>query len=138
MEVSDGPRGVLSGYEMSVLNRTLVDHIQQCRIHGVRIPLPLFNFACDLNRWANGGSAPEPRNMLTSPDLPLSGQPVETLTVKETAQAMEVSESYVRRLIRERTLDVRDSPGPYEVYADSVAVWREQHARRMESDRRTA
>jgi AraC-like DNA-binding protein len=137
VDVSDGLRGTLSGYEMSVLNRALVDLIQRCRVAGIAVPAPVFDHAVEINRAVNG-SAPEQQNRRARRDVPVSSEPVQTLTVRDTARAMEVSESYVRRLIRERTLDVRDSPGPYRVYADSLAVWREQRERRMEDERRAA
>jgi hypothetical protein len=137
VDVSDGLRGTLSGYEMSVLNRALVDLIQRCRVAGVTVPPPVFDHAVEINRAVNG-SAPELRNMRRLPDVPVSSEPVPTLSVKEAATAAEVSESFVRRLIRERTLEVRDRPGPYGIYADSFAAWREQRERRMENDRRTA
>lgn len=143
---------VITGPELEVLGRQLGEAIR--RGWGVRQAAPpheLLEFAIAVNKLAAGarrtgrsgsgagqrGSA-EPRNTRIVPGAEVSGQPARTLSVQEAAQAAEVSESYVRRLVRERILEVRDSQGPrYAIYADSLAAWQERR-RRKENDPKAA
>ena len=50
MAVSDGLRGTLSGYEMSVARTAaLVDLIQRCRVAGIAVPAPVFDHAVEID-----------------------------------------------------------------------------------------
>ena len=91
-------------------------------------PYEFLQLAIAVNQAVNG-SATEPRNPPFTADEALSDQPA-TFTVKQAATRMEVSESYVRRLVRHEILEVRPSQGPTRVYADSVAAHQERRRRK--------
>ena len=152
MEVLTGPAVVVTGPELEALGRQLTEAIH--RGWGIRHAAPprvLLDFAIAVSKLTPGtpgtgrpgsaagqGAAAEPRNTSRPPGAGMSGQPVKTLSVKEAAQAAEVSESYVRRLVRDGNLEVRDSQGPgYAIYADSLAAWQE-HRRRKENNPKAA
>lgn len=131
----DGPALWITGADVSMAARQLEEAIRYGWL-ARRQPPPRFllNLAIRAQRLAQGSAgsglsgwseaSAEPRNSQRTPDGALSGQPVKTLSVKEAARAAEVSESYVRRLVRDRILEVRDSRRPpYEIYADSFAAW---------------
>ena len=146
-----GPDGTtaLSGPEVEALGRQLDTAIKYAfTVRDWGTSRLLLDFAIAVNRAAVGSAgsvqvpcsaaSAEPRNTGEAPDAGLSGQPAVTLSTQEAANALGVSDSYVRRLVRERTLEVRDSQGPgYEIYARSVAAWQERR-RRKETDGKAA
>jgi hypothetical protein len=151
LDVLDGPAVVISGAEVEVIGRQLKEALR--RGWGERRaapPLALLELAIALERLARGiggtschgsgagqGTAAEPRNSRRPMSARASGQPA-TLSVKEAARATEVSESYLRRLVRDEILEVRDGQGPgYAIYADSLAAWQERR-RRKETDPKAA
>lgn len=142
---------VISGAEVEVIGRQLREALR--RGWGVRQAAPpreLLDLAIMLDRLAGGtrgtarpgpaagqGATAEPRNSRRAPAAGVSGKPA-TLSVKEAARAAEVSESYLRRLVRERVLEARDGQGPqYAIFADSLAAWQERR-RRRETDPKAA
>jgi excisionase family DNA binding protein len=111
-------------------------------VRGKPAPRELLAFAISVDRLTAGTSGTsigaghegcaEPRNARGSPDAGVLTEPARTLSVKEAAQATKVSESYLRRLVREGALEVRDSQGPgYAIFADSLAVWQERRRRKV-------
>jgi len=135
VEVHDGPSVVTSGPELWPLDRQMRDAVGMFRRRDGIAPYEFLQLAIAVNRAVNG-SAAEPRNPPPRPDAAQSDQPA-TLTVKEAAARMEVSESYVRRLVRHGILEVLASQGPPRVYADSVAAHQERR-RRKENERKAA
>jgi hypothetical protein len=141
----------LTDAEMETLGRNLKEALR--RGWGVRKTAPprllldlavaadrAFPGTCGTGRRsfsAGQGTGAEPRNSRARPEARASGQPARTLCVKEAAQAIQVSESYVRRLIRDEVLEVRDGQWPYAIYADSLAAWQERRSRK-EADRKAA
>jgi hypothetical protein len=138
--------------ELAVLGRHLAEAIKAgYTVRGKPAPRDVLDLAVAVNRWAAGtggtgrrndsaghGRGAEPRNTGGQADPGVSGQPARTLSVSEAARAAQVSESYVRRLVRDEVLEVRDGQGPgYAIFADSLAAWQERR-RRKESDRKAA
>lgn len=135
-----------------MLSRQLGEAIRSAyTVRGKAAPHVLLQFAIAVDRLAAGArgtarsgsgagqdAGTEPRNTRGAPDAGASIQPARTLSVKEAAHTAEVSESYLRRLVREGTLEVRDSQRPgYAIYADSLAAWQERR-RRRETDEEAA
>lgn len=139
IEARGGPSVTVSGADLVALDRQLRQAVAMFRARdggNGRAPYVLLQLAIEVNRLVNG-SAPELRNSRRVPPAPSSDQPV-TLTTAEAAEAAEVSESYLRRLVRDGVLEVRASQGPgYALYADSFAAWQERR-RRRETDQRAA
>ncbi len=146
----DGPALWITGADVGVAARQLEEAIRYGWL-ARRQPPPgfLLNLAIRAQRLAQGSAgsglsgrsaaSAEPQNSLRTPDGALSGQPVRTLSVKEAAQAAACSESYVRRLVRDGVLEVRDSRRPpYEIYADSLAAWQERRRRNDSSNPKAA
>jgi AraC-like DNA-binding protein len=133
VEVHNGPVVALSGPELWPLDRHLRDAVRMFRRRDGITPYEFLQLAIAVNQ-AVTGSATEPRNPPVTMNEALSDQPV-TLTVKQAATRMEVSESYVRRLVRHEILEVLPSQGPTRIYADSVAAHQE---RRHRKDKRKA
>jgi len=146
----DGPALWITGADVGVAARQLEEAIYRGWLQR-RQPPPdfLLNLAIRAHQRARGSASSgpssrpaasaEPRNSRRKPDGALSGQPVKTLSVKEAAQAAACSESYVRRLVRDKILEVRDSRRPpYEIYADSFAAWQERRRRDDSSDPKAA
>lgn len=138
--------------ELVVFGRHLAEAIKAgYTVRGKPAPRDVLDVAVAINRWAAGisgtgrrdgsaghGGGAEPRNTRARPDPGASGQPVKTLSVTEAARAAEVSESYLRRLVRDEVLEVRDGQGPgYAICADSLAAWQERRHRR-ETDAKAA
>ena len=129
--------------ELEVLGRHLAEAIRAgYTVRGKPAPCDLLDLAVAVNRWAAAtrgtgrrdgtaghGQGAEPRNTRGRPFSGASGQPA-TLSVKEAARATQVSESYMRRLVRDEVLEVRDGQGPYAILADSLAAWRERRSRK--------
>ena len=65
---------------------------------------------------------PELAEFRTGPDLAAWPQPVH-LTVKEAATVAELSEGYVRRVIRRGDVEASRGPRGYTLTADSLAAW---------------
>lgn len=146
----DGPALWITGADVSVAARQLEEAIRYGWL-ARRQPPPgfLLNLAIRAQQLARGSAgsgfsgwseaSAEPRNSPRRVDRALSGQPVNTFSVKEVAQAAACSESYVRRLVRDKILEVRDNRRPpYEIYADSFAAWQEQRHRKNSSDPKAA
>lgn len=137
--------------ELETLGRHLAEAIRAgYTVRGRPAPRDLLDFAVAVNRWAAGtrgtgaraacagqGQAAEPRNTRSWPDSGASGQPA-TLSVNEAARATQVSKSYIRRLIRDEVLEVRDGQEPYAIYADSLAAWQERRSRKEARFRKAA
>jgi excisionase family DNA binding protein len=141
-----GPGGVkvISGPEAAVLGRHVgaaIDALYTRRRRAA--PHVMLEFAIAVHVAAGGsagsgsallsrsGTRAVPRNTGDDAGAGVSGQPAETLSTQEAAEALEISESYVRRLVRRGILEVRDSQGPgYEILADSVAAWQERRSRK--------
>jgi excisionase family DNA binding protein len=142
MEVFDGPLAVLAGAELEALGRQAAMAVRRgWTVRGKPAPRELLAFAITVNRLTAGtcGTSTgaghevcaEPRNAQGAADAGVLTEPARTLSVKEAAKATEVSESYLRRLVREGALEVRDSQGPgYAIWADSLAAWQERRRRR--------
>ena len=134
MELHDTPVLVISGPELTALDRQLRDAMRLAYgAPGRVVPRVLLEFVVAVNTAAgSAGSGPErwPAHGAEQgrfrAGVPLGpwAQPA-TVSVTVAAQAAEVSEGYVRRLVRTGTLDaVRDRPGgAYRVMTDSLAVW---------------
>lgn len=151
MEVFAGPAVVISGPELEVLGRQLAEAIRSgYTARGRAAPRVLLDFAIAVSKAAPGtggtdraargaghGPGAERRNTREAAGAGVSCQPARTLSVKEAARAAKVSESYLRRLVRDGILEVRDGLGPYAIFADSLAAWQERR-RRMEDDRKAA
>lgn len=141
-----GPDGmtVISGPEAAALGRLVgaaIDALYTRRRRAA--PHVMLEFAIKVHVAAGGsagsgsallswsGARAVPRNTGDDPDAGVSGQPALTLSVKEAARAAEVSESYIRRLVRRGILEVRDQEASeYAVYADSLAAWQERRSRK--------
>jgi hypothetical protein len=139
VDVRNGPSVTLTGAELGPLDRQLrqaVVMFRRNRPDGLA-PYEFLQLAIAVNRAVNG-SAAEPRNPPETASLPASDQPAETLTVKQAAARMEVSESYVRRLVRHEVLEVRASKGPMQIYADSVAAHQERRSRKEDEQPKAA
>jgi len=144
---------VLAGPELEALGRNLKEALQ--RGWGVRHAAPpaaLLELAITIDRLfpatgatsrhgpaAGQEAAAQPRNSLDVAALRASDQPAATLSVRQAAQASNVSEQYIRRLIQAGTLEVAGSQGPgYQVFADSLAAWQERRSRKEASTRKAA
>jgi hypothetical protein len=148
VDVFDGPVVVLSVAELAVLGRKATRAIKfGWTVRGKPPPRELLDFAIALNRLTSGTcgtghedigagqeTAMEPWNTRVAPGAGVLTEPA-TLTVKEAAQATEVSESYLRRLVRVGILEVQDSQGPgYAICADSLTVWWQERRHRIVND----
>jgi hypothetical protein len=136
--------------ELEMFGRHLAEAIKAgYTVRGKPAPRDVLDVAVAINRWSAATRATgrrdgstghaggvQPRNTRGKPDSGVSGQPA-TLSVKEAAQATQVSGSYLRRLIQDGILEVRDGQGPYAILADSLAAWRERR-RRRETDAKAA
>jgi hypothetical protein len=151
VEVLDGPVVVVSGAEVPVLARQLVEALRLAYVvRGRAAPHALLEFTDQLSRIARGsaGSAQLPSSApLTEPGrfrgaLPVtaSGQP-ERLTVREAAERAEVSEGYLRRACRRRDVEAsRGGPGSagWLVDTDSLDLWIEGRRRKEHQQRKAA
>jgi len=128
VEVRDGPGIGLSRAELEPLHRQILDAVRMFRQRDGLAPYEFLQLAIGFDLLVKG-SAAELRNPPDAAAVPRSGQPA-ALTVKQAALRMEVSESYVRRLVRHGVLEVRAGRGPTRVYADSVAAHQERRRRK--------
>jgi hypothetical protein len=140
VDVRNGPSVTLSGAELEPLDRQLrqaVVMFRRNRADGLA-PYEFLQLAIAVNRAVNGFAA-KPRNLPQAADTPASGEPAETfLSVKQAAACMEVSETWVRQLVRHGFLEVRASKGPTQIYADSVAAHQERRSRKEEERTKAA
>lgn len=146
MDVHHDLSATLGGYEMALLDRGLRELVSRCRIKGVQVPAPVFDFAVDLNRAVNASpvsahpgtptGAAEAWKTWDEAFVSPSGEPA-TFSVAEAARAMKVTERRVRQLVQYGVLEVRAGRRPMRLHVDSVAAHLERK-RRTESERRTA
>jgi hypothetical protein len=135
VDVLGGPVVVLSGAELGPLDRQLraaVGMFRRSRPDGLA-PFELVQLAIAVNGAVNG-SAAEPWNPPDAADVSLSDQPA-TFLVKEAAERMGVSGSWVRRLVRHRILETCPGRGPTRIYADSVAAHLERRRRKQDEQK---
>lgn len=146
-----GPALVLTGAALGVFGRHLNEAIYRgWTVRNAAPPHDLLEAAIEIERLFPGTSGTtrarisagqangaEPRNSRRPSGAGMSGQPARTVSVKQAAAHLEVSESYVRRLVRHEVLEVQASERPTRIYADSVAAYREQR-RRKETDPKAA
>lgn len=149
--VPSGPALVITGAALEVFGRHLNEAIYRgWTVRDAPPPHDLLEVAIEIDRLAGGTSGTsrsriragqvngaEPRNPRRLQGAGPSGQPARTVSVKQAAAQLEVSESYVRRLVRHEVLEVQPSQRPTRVYADSVASYRERR-RRKETDPKAA
>lgn len=134
MDVLGGPVVVLSGPELGELGRQLSEAIR--RGWGARQappPRALLDLAITVNKLAGSagsgsgrrsGMAAEPERFRDGGLAGAWSQPA-IVSIAEAARAAEVSEGYVRRLVRRRDIEAsQDRPGgAYRVQTDSLAAW---------------
>jgi excisionase family DNA binding protein len=134
LDVLDGPAIVVSGPELQVLDRQLRGALRRAYGRpGQVVPRWLLDFAIAVNKLAGSagtgsgcrsGAGAEPAWFRDGGPAGAWPQPAE-VSVTEAARAAEVSEGYVRRLVRRRDIEAsQDRPGgAYRVQTDSLAAW---------------
>lgn len=146
-----GPALILAGPALTVFGRHLDEAIYRgWTVRNAAPPHDLLEVAVEVARLTAGTSGTtrrrisagqvngtEPRNSRRAQGAGTSGQPARTVSVKQAAAQLEVSESYVRRLVRHEVLEVQAGQRPTRIYADSVASYQERR-RRKETDPKAA
>jgi hypothetical protein len=147
-----GPALVLTGAALGVFGRHLSEAIYRgWTVRDAAAPHDLLEVAMEIDKLTGGTSGTtrsrvragqvngaEPRNSRRSQGAGRSGQPARTVSVKQAAAHLEVSESYVRRLVRHEVLEVQAGQRPTQIFADSVAAYREQRSRKGDNDSKAA
>jgi excisionase family DNA binding protein len=134
IDARDGPAITVSGPDLLLLDRQLRAALQRAYgAPGQLVPRWLLDYAIAVNKLAGSagsgsgrrsGAGAEPEKFRDGGRAGAWPQPA-TVSVTEAARAAEVSEGYVRRLVRRRDIEAsRDRPGgAYRVQADSLAAW---------------
>jgi excisionase family DNA binding protein len=134
IDARDEPSITISGPDVLLLDRHLRATLRRAyRGPGQLVPRWMLDFAITVNKLAgSAGSGPgcgsgavaEPARFRAGGTAGAWPQPA-TVSVAEAARAAEVSEGYVRRLVRRRDIEAsQDWPGgAYRVRTDSLAAW---------------